>query len=143
MMAKDSGAPSRQAMACAPDMHVILRSAPRSAQTAPLTLGAFCRSRRIHHGPAAHGVQPPPNPVEALFNRRFILAPTKADVDAINDDAAAMLPGQVHLLCRRQQRCEHGAGHGCRRHRTPPPHEPPCAAGAHLTDSSNLATINI
>ena len=45
------------------------------------------------------------NPVEEAFNRRSILAPTTADVDAVNDDAAAMLPGHVHRLCTRQRRC--------------------------------------
>jgi len=34
-------------------------------------------------------------PVEALFSRRGILTPTNANVDAINDAAAAMLPGKV------------------------------------------------
>jgi len=37
-------------------------------------------------------------PVEALFSRRSILTPTNANVDAINDIAAAMLPGKVPCM---------------------------------------------
>ena len=37
-------------------------------------------------------------PVEALFSRRSILTPTNSNVDAINDAAAAMLPGKVPCM---------------------------------------------